>query len=82
MDHKHPKVYGGVDDIKNLVPCCEKCNKEKGAMLYKEFHYWIRCGRPDWGKKTRIPYKTHDETVKVDYVKFNHEKISRDKNAD
>lgn len=71
FDHRHPKAYGGVDDIENLVPCCVKCNREKGAMHYKEFKKWIRAGRPEWGKKVRVAFKTHDETSKIIYQRYN-----------
>lgn len=71
LDHRFPKIYGGKDDFENLVPCCSKCNREKGAMFYKEFKKWIRSGRPEWGKKVRLPYKTHDETAVIDYKRHN-----------
>lgn len=30
IDHFIPKSLGGGYDIKNLVPLCKKCNKERG----------------------------------------------------
>src|SRR5262245_9811261 len=30
IDHVHPVVAGGCDDIENLVYCCAACNRFKG----------------------------------------------------
>jgi 5-methylcytosine-specific restriction endonuclease McrA len=30
-DHLVPVVSGGTDDVSNLVPACETCNKKRGA---------------------------------------------------
>ncbi len=31
-DHMVPKSKGGSDDRANLIPCCLKCNRKKGAQ--------------------------------------------------
>jgi len=33
VDHVIPKCRGGDDNLLNLVPCCETCNKKKGGKL-------------------------------------------------
>lgn len=30
VDHVHPRVLGGTDDLDNLVACCRRCNASKG----------------------------------------------------
>jgi 5-methylcytosine-specific restriction endonuclease McrA len=30
VDHVHPRVLGGTDDLDNLVACCRRCNSSKG----------------------------------------------------
>lgn len=37
MDHCHPASRGGGSGIKNLFPCCHKCNKDKGILTIEEF---------------------------------------------
>lgn len=38
VDHVHPISKGGaVFDVKNVVPCCSKCNQKKGNKLLHEF---------------------------------------------
>lgn len=37
VDHKIPKSKGGNDAPKNLVLCCDDCNKRKASMDYKAF---------------------------------------------
>jgi 5-methylcytosine-specific restriction endonuclease McrA len=46
VDHKIPKSKGGTDSLDNSVPCCPKCNDEKGAMTVKEYFNHRR----QWGK--------------------------------
>ena len=33
IDHVVPKYRGGVDDERNLVPLCKRCNKQKGSQI-------------------------------------------------
>ena len=36
MDHKISLVRGGTSSKKNLVPCCQNCNKTKKHFFYDE----------------------------------------------
>jgi D-alanyl-D-alanine carboxypeptidase len=38
VDHVYPKCKGGSDDLSNLVPACESCNRRKGSKLYPINH--------------------------------------------
>ena len=37
LDHVIARSMGGSDRVSNLVPCCHKCNQEKGNMPIEEF---------------------------------------------
>ena len=37
IDHKIPRYKNGNDQQTNLILSCEKCNKEKGILDFKEF---------------------------------------------
>lgn len=42
-DHVKPLVKNGmtteyITDIRNLVPCCQKCNSSKGAKSFREWY--------------------------------------------
>lgn len=39
IDHVRPVSRGGSDDITNLVPACQSCNKAKGAQTAAEFGF-------------------------------------------
>jgi hypothetical protein len=39
VDHIIPVVRGGGDEIENLAPACERCNKRKGSKTASEFGY-------------------------------------------
>ena len=43
LDHIIPRCKGGTDDIVNLVPCCESCNKRKWDKDLTEFLPIIGC---------------------------------------
>lgn len=52
VDHFVPVVDGGVNDPQNLVPSCQRCNSEKGAMHVESFRakrggciFWFERGR-------------------------------------
>lgn len=33
LDHVHPRLHGGTDDLANLEPRCTPCNIRKGARI-------------------------------------------------
>jgi hypothetical protein len=37
MEHRVPLARGGNNDISNIVPACESCNRDKGIMTDDEF---------------------------------------------
>ena len=37
MEHRIPLARGGNNDISNIVPACESCNRRKGIMTDDEF---------------------------------------------
>ena len=39
IDHVHPKCKGGKDITTNVVPCCRRCNQDKGSNHWLE---WMR----------------------------------------
>lgn len=36
-DHKKPQSKGGKDNVKNIVPACLKCNRDKDDKPYDEY---------------------------------------------
>ena len=36
-DHVVPLISGGTNEIGNLVPCCRRCNSQKGTMLVEQY---------------------------------------------
>ena len=38
LDHQYPRDFGGISIPNNLVPCCKKCNEEKGNMTELEYY--------------------------------------------
>lgn len=36
QDHFLPRSKGGSNSLRNFVPCCSKCNKEKGNKIVKD----------------------------------------------
>lgn len=41
FDHFFPKSRGGENDLRNLVPCCPKCNHVKGSKTLEEFRKYL-----------------------------------------
>lgn len=39
LDHVKSKFRGGQDRVNNLVPCCDRCNQNKGS---REWFVWYR----------------------------------------
>lgn len=64
IDHKFPKVYGGVSILDNLLPACPKCNEEKSSLFEDE--YRTLCKIEDKQDKKRYRFKCigkHEEEV-------------------
>jgi len=53
VDHSVPRSRGGTDYLRNLVPACIECNRDKGARTGKSYRTsWERSeqnGWVDWG---------------------------------
>jgi hypothetical protein len=57
VDHYHPKVHGGSDDLANLLYCCYRCNLHKAG-------YWPKQPTdPALWNPRRDPATTHFVTV-------------------
>lgn len=41
LDHMYPRDYGGVSITNNLIPCCKKCNSQKGNLDVAEYHHLL-----------------------------------------
>jgi 5-methylcytosine-specific restriction endonuclease McrA len=37
IDHKKPRLHGGIGHPENTVGCCWTCNHEKGSQTYEAF---------------------------------------------
>jgi len=37
IDHKTPKVFGGLNEFSNIAICCYQCNIVKGTMLSETY---------------------------------------------
>lgn len=74
-DHLTPKSRGGDNSRANVVPCCRRCNGDKGNMTEAEYVSWVRDGRPAYGacgcnrpkqntpRLSRRIYKVSDEAI-------------------
>jgi 5-methylcytosine-specific restriction endonuclease McrA len=40
-DHRIPLSKGGTDWIANIVPCCRRCNPQKGNKTEQEYRNWL-----------------------------------------
>ncbi|WP_051212489.1 HNH endonuclease [Butyrivibrio fibrisolvens] len=40
IEHFVPKYRGGEDDIRNLLPLCKNCNKQKGSRVVSSNEYY------------------------------------------
>ena len=52
IDHLHPKVFGGGDDISNLMPACGECNNYKYNYSLEQFRGYLE-GVYDFLAKTQ-----------------------------
>ena len=46
VDHHHPTFHGGINNDKNLVYCCHRCNEHKGAYWHEVHIPHIRLLHP------------------------------------
>lgn len=48
VDHSNPRSRGGTDYLRNLVPACIDCNREKGTSTGKSYRAsWERSEQSD-----------------------------------
>ena len=45
IDHVRPIVYGGTNDLANLVPACRACNASKSGELLTNWFLYAGAGR-------------------------------------
>jgi 5-methylcytosine-specific restriction endonuclease McrA len=41
VDHQHPRIRGGSDDIENLVAACASCNIRKSDRTVDEYRAYL-----------------------------------------
>jgi 5-methylcytosine-specific restriction endonuclease McrA len=49
IDHKHPVILGGTNDLKNLMTLCFRCNGMKSAIPHKQLLAIFK-----WYEETKI----------------------------
>lgn len=37
VDHKKPRIFGGTNDMRNLLTACSECNNKKRDMSHRLF---------------------------------------------
>ena len=52
IDHLKPKIFGGSDDISNLLPACRECNNYKYNYSLEQFRGYLE-GVYDFLSKTQ-----------------------------
>ena len=60
LDHLIPRAMGGADELGNLVPSCDCCNLEKGAMPVDEYRFLKTMG--NFVKSTGVSF-TMEQSV-------------------
>ncbi len=62
IEHFIPRYHGGTDDMRNLLPLCKKCNKNKGSRIVKvEDHYpYLRAIYSDEANEYRNEWRIFD----------------------
>ena len=58
IDHVKPRSNGGDSSLRNLVPACRRCNKEKGSS------YWL-----NW-MRSRFGYEPQREKRILDHIAY------------
>ena len=48
IDHSVPKSRGGTDYLRNLVPACIDCNRQKGTRMGKSVRASVANSSGDW----------------------------------
>ena len=41
VDHIEPQVYGGTDELSNLMPACRDCNNYKNCWTIEQFREYV-----------------------------------------
>lgn len=54
IDHEPPKSRQAELGPSKLVPCCKKCNNEKGALTADEYALWKRLNALRVGQKKTL----------------------------
>ncbi len=61
VDHVVPQYQGGLDDLKNLIPSCRKCNSARGPMTPAQYAKYLEKKRKralrklgSWGGLTTL----------------------------
>ncbi|MBR3132572.1 MAG: HNH endonuclease [Clostridia bacterium] len=69
LDHKFPRDFGGISITNNLLPCCNKCNSDKGNLNRYEYERLLE--KKDCPKKerTKEKYKIIQNKEKLRYEK-------------
>lgn len=63
LDHRYPRVWGGISLPDNLLPSCRYCNQEKSEMTYEQFQKYIRL--PYNKKRSEFYEKCIKENTKI-----------------
>lgn len=62
IDHVHPVVSGGTNDIRNLVLSCSDCNRKKSDFSLDEYRAHIFFMNPDYSSEELKEFNTrYDE---------------------
>ena len=66
VDHMYPRDFGGVSITNNLIPCCSKCNSDKGNLNRFEYDK-IRKMNCSKKEKAKEKYKFINNKEKLRY---------------
>lgn len=77
-DHKIPQSKGGTDSIKNIVPACLECNRDKADTPYDEYIRIIQARKKIKDKKLKDKKNENENTIKKNYdVVIEHDNTNR-----